>query len=165
MTTVFPAQPAPNSIVQFQPTLTDLDGNVAQYTATVTWNVYGVRWYFNLAQLDGTPIVSRPLIETPVARNLQSVTWANSVVTATMTAPHGWAAFLTLPLTIAGCAPDALNGDVMAFVTSPFTVQWPLVADPGQSTAVGTASYDINLAGGYFESTILFRNGQFEVSP
>jgi hypothetical protein len=165
MTAIFPFTPSSSAIVQFQPTLTDLEGNTDQYTATVTWSLYGVRWYFNLAQLNGTPIVSRPLIATPVARNLQSLTWANSVVTAVTIAPHGWKPLLTIPLTIAGCAPDAYNGAVSAFVTGVSVFQWPLVANPGAANRIGTASYDVNLAGGYFASSILFRNNQFEVSP
>lgn len=165
MTTYFPFTPTTNAIVQFQPTLTDLQGNAEQYTCTVTWNMYGLRWYLNVAQLNGIAIVSRPLVKAPVARNIQSLSWSNSIVTATMMAAHGWAKNLSLPLTIAGCAPTALNGSVLAFVTSPLAVQWPLTANPGAVTSVGTASYDVNLVGGYFASTILFRNNQFEVSP
>jgi hypothetical protein len=44
----------------FQPTL---DG--VQYTLTVTWNMSGQRWYFNLYTLNNILILTKALIESP----------------------------------------------------------------------------------------------------
>ena len=55
--TTFQFTPSSTTPFQFQPTL---DGN--EYTAIITWNVYGQRWYINLLALDGTRIFTMPVI-------------------------------------------------------------------------------------------------------
>ena len=49
--------PSASAPFQFQPTL---DGAV--YTAIVTWNLYGQRYYVNLYTLDGVRVLTIPLI-------------------------------------------------------------------------------------------------------
>jgi hypothetical protein len=46
---------------QFQATL---DG--ALYTVTITWNLQGQRYFFNIYDLSGNLIVSKPLISSPI---------------------------------------------------------------------------------------------------
>ena len=58
--TVIPFTPNNISAFQFQPTL---DGVV--YTATVTWNVSGQRWYLNLYTVGGVLVFCRALIASP----------------------------------------------------------------------------------------------------
>lgn len=43
--------------------LVTLDG--AQYTVTVTWNLFGQRYYVTVTDQSGTRIISRPLIGSP----------------------------------------------------------------------------------------------------
>jgi len=38
-------------------------------------------------------------------------------------------------------------------------------SDPGTVTSAGEVSFLINMCAGYFNSTMIFRNGQFEVNP
>jgi len=161
VTTFFPFNPTPQGPVTFLPTL---DG--AQYSASVTWNVFGARWYLNLATVAGVPVFTLPLIASPAGIVLQEITWANGLVTAVASAPHKLDLNATVALTVSGCAPDAYNGAVDAFVIDPITFTYPLSSDPGQATTVGQAAYTVNLAAGYFQtSTLAFRDGQFEVNP
>jgi hypothetical protein len=53
-------------------------------------------------------------------------------------------------------------------VTGANSFSYALAQDPGVATALGLASYDVNLAWGYFQqSSLVFRTAtqQFEVSP
>lgn len=155
----------PNSLApfSFNPTL---DGQV--YAATVTWNVFGQRWYLNVTQLDGTPVFTLPLIGSPPILTLEALSWANGTVTATTSTPHGFLPLTTTTLVVSGCSPAVYNGTVEAFVTGADTFTYPLSTIPGTVTALGSAAYNINLAAGYFQtSTLVYRqdSGQFEVTP
>lgn len=144
----------------FQPTL---DG--AQYTATVRWNLFGRRYYISLSTLDGTPVFNVPLVESPAGITLQALAWAFGKVTATALAPHGLPIGATVNLTVSGCLPVGYNGAQTVFVTGESMFTYQLMANPGALVQAGAAAYDINLAGGYFDSVMVFRNGAFEVSP
>lgn len=68
MTVVTPFVPSTSAPFQFQPTL---DG--ATYTAIVTWNLFGQRFYFNLTTLQGVLVVSLPLIGSPLGYDINLV--------------------------------------------------------------------------------------------
>lgn len=61
MTTITPFTPTASAPFQFQPTL---DG--ALYTAIVTWNVFGRRYYLNLYTLQGIRVFTVPLVGSPL---------------------------------------------------------------------------------------------------
>lgn len=162
MTAYFAFQPSAIANFQFQPTL---DGQ--QYNVVVTWGLFGQRYYANCYALDGTPIFTVPLVGSPVGLDLESLTWSGGVVTAETTIPHGYDVGASINLTIDGCNPTALNGTYPSVIESPTTFTYPLAADPGATTTPGIVEYNIDLAAGYFDSTLVYReaNGQFEVSP
>ena len=161
MTTYTPFTPSQTAPFSFRPVL---DGNV--YLARTPFLHYGQRYYLNLTRLDGTPVVYRPLTESPPTLPLASIAWANNTVTAVTATPHGYALGIVVPLLISGCAPAAYNGNVQANVVDAQTLTWPLNANPGTATAVGMADWSVNLIAGYFNtSTMVFRNQQFEVGP
>ena len=60
MTTVTQFTPSPLVPFQFQATL---DG--ATYNCTVLWNTYGQRWYLQIADQGGNPIVLKPMVASP----------------------------------------------------------------------------------------------------
>lgn len=60
MTTIVPFNPQPTAVFRFSPVL---DG--VTYSATVTWNIYGQRYYLNIYTVDGTLKLSIPLIASP----------------------------------------------------------------------------------------------------
>ncbi|MEX3914893.1 hypothetical protein AB4Y43_01415 [Paraburkholderia sp. BR10872] len=60
MTTYIPFTPSPSSNFVFQPTL---DGQ--QYTAIMTWNMFGQRYYLNLYTSQNVLVLCVPLIGSP----------------------------------------------------------------------------------------------------
>lgn len=58
--TITAFQPTASAPFQFQATL---DGQV--YTVIITWGLFGQRWYTNIYALDGTRILTLPLIGSP----------------------------------------------------------------------------------------------------
>lgn len=162
MTTITPFSPSAATPFQFNPTL---DGQV--YSAIITWNLFGQRWYANLYALDGVRVFTLPLIGSAVGINLQTLSWALGTVTAVTSIPHGYKVGATIRLTITGVVPDGYNGTFDCLITgdSQFTYQMPTAL--AGMTQAGVVSYDISLTAGYFASTMVFRepNQQFEVSP
>lgn len=61
-------QPAPNQNFGFQPTL---DGQ--QYTAIVTWNLFGQRWVLNIYTLQGVLVLQKPLTGSPLDYDINLV--------------------------------------------------------------------------------------------
>lgn len=162
MTTFVDFAPTVTAPFQFQAVL---DGET--YNLIATWSLFGRRYVVNCFALDGSLVFAVPLIGSPVGLTIQSLAWANGAATATVVDPHGYAPGSTVRLTISGCAPEAWNGTFDALVLDPLNFSYALAADPGAATAFGRASRNINIAGGYFASTLVYReaNGQFEVSP
>lgn len=163
MTTITPFTPSTTAAFQFQPVL---DGET--YNAIITWNVYGQRYYISVYDLNGNLIFNLPLVGSPDGLQIQTMAWAAGVVTAVVQTPHGLPIGSTTVISISGSTPDAYNGTFSVLVTSPNAFSYQLVDDPGLDTAAGTAFKNVNLAGGYFEtSTLVFRNTsqQFEVNP
>lgn len=161
MTTyAFPA--ASQQVFQFQPVL---DG--ATYNVVVTWNVFGQRWYANVFDLSGNRVLTIPVLSSPSALNLQSLSWANGRATATATTPHGFLVGATVRLTISGCSPDGYDGVVDVLSTGPSSFSWALASDPGDATVLGSAGYVVNMLDGYFGSTMTFDDpsSSFTVSP
>lgn len=163
MTTFFPFVPNVQAPFAFQPTL---DGTA--YAATVTWNLFGQRWYVNVNQQDGTLVFSLPLLGSPDGVAIESATWAFGIVTIVTARPHTYTVGQTVAVTISGCAPDAYNGVVLAFIVDALTFTYPLAANPGDITQLGAEIYNLNLSAGYFTtSTLIYRGSSqtFEVTP
>lgn len=160
--TAYVFTPTATSLFQFQPIF---DG--ATYNVIITWNIFRQDWYVNVLDLSGNRVVSIPVISSPSAINLQSISWANGRATGIVVSPHGFPIGAAVRLTVAGCAPDGYNGhvDVLASEANAFT--YALATDPGVATVLGTAGYSINILDGYFTSTLVFREASstFEVMP
>lgn len=163
MTTLFNFQPPAQSNYQFQPVL---DGN--PYTAVVPYLMFGQRWYLALLALNGSLIFYRSLVGSPGGVSVQAMSWQTGYVNVQTTAPHGYRVGQTVELTVKGCAPAAYNGSFPCLITGDDTFSYPLAGDPGAASTLGTATYDLNLAWGYFQtSTLVYRapTQQFEVTP
>lgn len=147
---------------QFQPTLDD-----SVYNATVGWLLYGQRWYLSVFTLDGDRVFSIPLVGSPTGTNNASLVWKDGRVTATTIQPHEFTVGAQVSVQILGATPAALSGTFLAYVIDTQTFSYPVAQDPGTTTSPGIVRHDVNLAGGYFDSTIVYReaNGQIEVSP
>ena len=163
MTTYFAFTPSRVSAPTFQPTL---DG--AQYTCVARWNLFAQRYYLNCTDLDGNRIFALPIVETPPAIAINTLTWSEltGLVTVTTQSRHGYVVGGAVTLTIAGCSPDAYNGAQLVTITGASTFTYPLSSDPGTNIVAGGASQMINMGAGYFTtSSLIYRNGSFEVSP
>lgn len=163
MTTIIPvafsSQQAPSVSVT-------LDGE--QYNLTMTWNLYGQRYYVNCSDLQNNLIFSLPLIGSPDGLTIQSLTWEAGVVTVETDLPPGYRPGTTVRLTVANAVPEAYNGVYDMLVTDSTKLTYELAENPGTATGPGILNTDINLAGGYFEtSTLVWRTSasQLEVNP
>lgn len=63
--TTFAFVPSSTSPFSFQPTF---DG--ATYNVTVTWNIFGLRYYLNCSDMSGNPIFTLPLIGSPITDDI-----------------------------------------------------------------------------------------------
>ncbi len=166
MTTYTPFLPTATTPFQFTPTL---DG--AQYTLVITWGLAGQRWYVNLYDQNGGLIFYLPLIGSGSPAPTASFTWdgVRQIATATLVNPHGFMIGSIVEQTVTGVAPAGYNGTFDMIVSGPSTLTYTLTTDPGgPATVQGTIGRDINIAGGYFQtSTLVFRDStqQFEVNP
>lgn len=163
MTTLFPftprtVPPAPS----FQPTL---DGNVV--TVTLNVNQFGQRYYAFCVDQTNTIIFNAPLVESPAAVPIETLTFDLNSLTATvmLVNPHAYALGATVKLTIAGATPVAWNGTFLMLATGPSTLTFSLSNAPGVMITPGSLSYLISICEGFFNSTLVFRNNQFEVNP
>lgn len=162
MTSFFPFTPSNIAAPTFMPTL---DGN--PHTIQVFWLLFGQRYILNCYDLSGNRIFTRALIESEAGIGIDNLSWSvlSGLVTVTTEIPHGYPIGSMKKLTIAGCVPDTYNGAYQVFVNGPSSFTYPLPVDPGIASVFGEASFLMNMAAGYFDSTLIFRNGQFEVSP
>ena len=146
----------------FQPTL---DGN--QYNVTITWNFFGQRYYVNCKTLTGSLVFNLPLVGSEVGLAIQSISWNSGTATVTTATMHGFSVGSVLNLSMTDTVPTAYNGNISATVINGNQFTYLLSGFPGSVTFFGNVSYDVNIAAGYFNSTLIYRtaNQQFEVTP
>jgi hypothetical protein len=142
-----------------------LDGN--QYTLTIIWNVAAQRYYVNCISMTGNLIFSVPLVESPQPMEVELLEWDlyNGRVVITTAAPHGFIIGSIIPIVIFNAVPSTYNGIGLVSVLDKSRLFYSMISDPGQATMMGAVEYLINMAKGYFQSTIIFRNDMFEVTP
>lgn len=160
MTVYFPFQPSTVSAPTFNPTFDD-----DTYQVVVTWNIFGQRYYVECYDLSGNRIFSVPRVESPGGLALDTITWDVNTqrVTATTNLPHNIPVGSISDIVISDCSPSALNGPVSAYIKNPTTFQYSLAVDPGEITVVGSANFLISMTKGFFSTTMVYRNNQFEV--
>lgn len=174
MTTVIPFLPSNLTAPKFVATF---DGFT--YNVTVTWNVSAQRYYVNIYAQDGTWIVTTPLVQTPPSRNLSSLQYDpfQGIMIAQFVDPSLW----PVPLSPAGLAtvsgtivdytlenfdPSLLNTIWRSLHINSLTFSFPIASDPGQIKVFGSVARYMNMIGGIFQtSTLIYRNGAFEVTP
>jgi hypothetical protein len=171
MTTIIPF--IPSNLVT--PTFTaTFDGD--DYRVTITWNISAQRYYVNIYAQDGTWIVTVPLVQTPPSRAIDSVEYdiLRRVMTMTLVNPIYFPVPLGSNLTRPGTVldytlenfdPPSLNGVQRSLHIDDLTFSFPLANDPGQINVIGSICRYIDMAAGIFDSTFIYRNGYFEVTP
>jgi hypothetical protein len=138
------------------------------YTVIVTWNVSSQRYFINVYSISGNWICTVPMIETAAGVNIVNLNpnINNGTMEVTVESPYWRPLGQIVEITIANCQPDDINGtyDSLVIDRNVFTI--PMPASRGQITVLGSASRLMNMLAGYFKtSSLVYRNGMFEVSP
>jgi hypothetical protein len=174
MTTVTPFLPSNIKPFSFNALL-----DAGNYQITVTWNVSAQRFYINVYGLDGSWVITVPLIASPPARPIASVKYdpfMNQVL-VTMVDPSLWpvplapGGLVTKPgamidYTLEYFQPTAYNGIFRGMHINETTFSYPMATDPGSVLILGSVSRKLNMVQGVFAiSSLIYRNGAFEIDP
>jgi hypothetical protein len=158
MTTLVDFVPSSTAPFQFQPTL-----NGVQYTALITWNVFGERYYLNLLDLENNLVASRALVPSgPTFR--VSLTWNDNLATIVANAPHNIPIGGVVNVRILDSG-TGYDGTFEAIAVDESTLTYALNINPNEPVAIlGTMSFDLNLLAGYDLGLIVFHDDtqQFE---
>lgn len=154
--------PSDTVAFNFQPTL---DNTV--YIVTVKWSLFGQRYYVNCTTNNGTLVFSVPLIGSLDGIHIQNMEWADGYAIATCDIPHNFKIGSSVDIAITGFLPTTYNGNFRATVIGRNKFSYPISSNPGSVSSLGYVEYNINLAAGYFNSSLVYRanNQTFEVTP
>ena len=160
--TLYPFIPSASSPPQFMPTF---DGN--QYVVSVTWGLFGQRYFIKCVDMNGNLVYNQPLIESNPGVPIQSLSWnaVQNVAQGTTTNQHGYPIGSTIELTVAGATPTQYNGTWLALITGPNAFSYPagFAVDPGPASIPGTLGYQIDMNAAYFDTPLVYVNGNFAV--
>jgi hypothetical protein len=132
-------QPSTTAAFSFPLTLTG-----TPYVATITWNVFGERYYLNLADLSGNPVLCRALVSSG-PRYQASFNWANGTATATIVGAHNVPVGNVVDVRTSQTG-TPFDGEYRALSTGPNTLTYPIQVNPQVPTPQnGTLSFDLNL--------------------
>ena len=173
MTTIIPFLPSNLFTPKFRATL---DGN--DYDIKITWNVSAQRYYVNVYDLSGNWTVTVPMIQSPPARAVNRLVYdpLRLVMTVELVAPPFWpvpigsTGTFSPPGTIVdyyleNFDPTVLNAKWRCLHINDTYFSFPLDTNPGQINILGSVSRYLNMVEGLFTSTLIYRNGAFEVNP
>lgn len=162
MTTYYQFSPSRITAPTFTPTL---DGN--QYIITIIWNISARRYYVIGQTMDGQLIFAVPLVESLPSIPILNATWdrQNARAVVTTTYPHPFVIGAPVKISVNSMVPSGYNGSGFALPLSKTEICYPVAIDPGEVTVVGVVDYLINMIKPYFQSTLVYRNTMFEVSP
>ena len=171
MTTVIPFIPSNIVAPTFQATL---DGN--NYRIVVTWNVSAQRYYVNIYDMGGVWIVTVPLVQSPPSRAVEAVSY--DIIRRILTGQLVDSIYFPVPIgsnltqpgvivdyTLENFDPPVLNAKWRCIQLNETTFSFSLPDDPGPINVVGSVSRYLNMVNGLFQSTLIYRNGAFEVNP
>lgn len=161
--TTFPFSPSPLQNQTFNPVL-----GGTTYTAVVTWNLFGQRWYLNLYDSNGNLIISTAVVASQDPQQISAITWAENVVTVTTTVPHWLPVGSMAVLYVSGNVPDAYNGLVLCSITGPNTLTYELDSDPGINTTAGSVGGVVDLSAAAVPGAMLLyyaSTQQFATTP
>jgi hypothetical protein len=162
MTTYFQFLSSNRRAQSFAPTF---DGNI--YNVTVYWNISAQRYYVNCKDLSGNLIFMVPLVGNMNPFQIISMSYdaQNQRVLAQIETQYYMRVGRVIQANVIGCVPNQYNGSGFLYILSHNQIYYPLSTDPGPATVLGVIDYLISMTKGYFQSTMIFRNGYFEVNP
>jgi hypothetical protein len=172
MTTVIPFIP---SNIQAPAFPLILDGKSCN--AIITWNISALRYYVNIYDSNGNWIITTALVSTPPARNVQNAVYdpfLNSIVVQ-LVDPSFWPIPAYGPVTPPGqmvdytmenFQPTTYNGKFRCMHIDAMTFTFPMITDPGPLVILGRVSRLLNMVESVMQtSTMVYRNGAFEINP
>jgi hypothetical protein len=148
-----------------------------EYEVSVTWNLSALRYYINVYDLNGIWIITVPLISSPSAREAVSAVYDPflNAMTVEMKPYSFWntpyAGIATKPgtmidYTLHEFQPSTYNGQYRCLHLNPSMFTFPMPTNPGPLVILGRVSRMLNMVASVFNtSTLIYRNGAFEVSP
>jgi len=172
MTTIIPFLPSNIAAPTFKATFDGQD-----CTLKITWNLSAERYYVNVYDSKGVWVITIPLISSPPAREAVSAVFDPflNAMTIEMKPYSFWnfpyAGVATklgtmIDYTLDGFQPDTYNGKFRCLHLKPLTFTFPMPKDPGPLVLLGRVSRYLNMVASVFTtSSLIYRNGAFEISP
>ncbi len=160
---LYPFTPAIGQNITFNPVL---NGNT--YTANITWNVFGQRWYLNLYDANNNLIIATAVVSSDDTHPINSISWSGNTVTIEADSPHFLKIGTLVNLALTGNNPDAYNGVYQCAVTGPSTLTYSLTTDPGQQVTAGYFGGIVDLCSGLLAPSALVyyaNTSQFATLP
>lgn len=161
--TTYPFTPAIGQNISFNPTL-----NSNTYTANITWNIFGQRWYLNLYDSNNNLIIATAVVSSDDTHPISSISWTNNLVTVESTTPHFLKLGTLVNLAITGNNPSGYNGMYQCAVSGPSTFTYKLTANPGNVITTGQFGGIADLCAGQLAPSALVyysNNSQFATLP
>lgn len=149
--TSYPFQPNASQNFVFNPVL---DG--VTYVATITWNVFGQRWYLNLVDVSGNLILCTAVASSADPLPLAALSWNEGLVTAQTVQPHNIPVGAQANLLLQGDTPSGFDGLYLVTATGPTSFTYELATDPGSPVQLGSCGGVVDLAAGLFDSLLLY---------
>lgn len=134
--------PSTITAFNFQPTW---DNTI--YNVTVTWNVFGQRYYVNVTDTSGNLILCRGMSETGPGF-VSSFTWLNGIATVTTATPHNVPLGAVANIYVSGTG-DTFDGSWQALATGAYTMTYAVDEPANVLPENGTLSFPLNLIEGY----------------
>jgi hypothetical protein len=143
-----------------------LDGS--PHSITVTWNVSAMRYYLNVYDVYGTWILTTPLVTSPTGEAVSAISYDPQRRLMNVTKASGLQVKpgTIVDYTLTGFDPPAVNGLWRCLHLDTWRFTFPIPQDPGPVMTLGSVNRILNMIGSVFQqSTLIYRNGSFEVSP
>lgn len=159
MSTFVDFAPTAGAPFQFQPTL----ANGVQYIVSLPWNELGQRYFINVTDLSGNPILYRGLAATGPTL-AATLAWGDGVASANMTLPHNVPVGQLVNIRISQ-SNTGFDGKFQALSVAPTTLTYQLPVNPQQSLPIaGKVNFDLDLLAGIGIGSIFWHEetGQFE---
>lgn len=145
MSTLVPFTPSSTATFTFSPILAG-----TQYNASVVWNVYGQRWYLNLTDLSGNPVLFQAVTSSGPAL-VATFTWTaagGGVVTATTQLPHNIPIGSVAQMAAYGTG-KAFDGDWLMTSVGSNILTYALPANPQANIPLnGAVQSELNMVAG-----------------
>jgi hypothetical protein len=162
MTTYFQFLPNNRQAQSFMPTF---DGVL--YNVTIYWNISAQRYYVNCKDISGNLIFMVPLVGNMPPFQILSLSYDefNQRVLAQIDIQYYMRIGRVIQANVINCVPQQYNGSGFLYLLSKDYLFYPMSTNPGPASVLGVVEYYISLTKGYFQSTMIYRNGYFEVNP